>query len=88
MVAICVGVLLLPWGRAPRSGILGEGKYALALALTGLLIYTLVASRRLDLRWWRRRGGHLLTEFARWPRVARERDHLLRAEGLQDAGRP
>jgi hypothetical protein len=53
MFAICMGVLLLPWGRAPRSGILGEGKYALALALTGLLIYTLVASGRLALRWWR-----------------------------------
>lgn len=53
MLAVCVGVLLLPWGRAPRSGILDEGKYALALALAGLLIYALAASGRLDLRWWR-----------------------------------
>jgi hypothetical protein len=53
MFAICLGVLLLPWGREPRSGILSEGKYALALALAGLLIYALAAARRLDLRWWR-----------------------------------
>jgi len=53
MVAICVGVLLLPWGRAPRSGILDEGRYAFALALAGLVIYALVAAGRLDLRWWR-----------------------------------
>jgi hypothetical protein len=38
---------------AARSGILSEGKYALALALAGLLIYALAAARRLDLRWWR-----------------------------------
>jgi hypothetical protein len=52
MFAICVGALL-PWGREPRSGILDEGKYALALALVGLVVYTLSAAQHLDLRWWR-----------------------------------
>jgi hypothetical protein len=53
MLAVCLGVLLLPWSRAPRSGVLGDGKYALALALVGLLLYALAAAERLDLRWWR-----------------------------------
>jgi hypothetical protein len=57
MFAVCVGVVLLPWSKELRSGILGEGKYALALALAlalaGLLIYAVAASGRLDLRWWR-----------------------------------
>ncbi len=52
MLAICVGALL-PWGRDPRSGILDEGKYALALALAGLVVYALSAAQHLDLRWWR-----------------------------------
>jgi len=52
MFAVCVGALL-PWSRAPRSGVVGEGKYALALALAGLLVYALAAARHLDLRWWR-----------------------------------
>src|SRR5262249_31338700 len=47
VLAICVGALL-PWGREPRSGILDEGKYALALALAGLLVYALAAARQLD----------------------------------------
>jgi hypothetical protein len=53
MFAVCVGALL-PWDREPRSGILSEGRYALALALAGLLIYELAAAQHLDLRWWRR----------------------------------
>jgi hypothetical protein len=52
MFAICVGTLL-PWGTEPRSGILGEGKYALALALVGLVFYALSAAGHLDPRWWR-----------------------------------
>jgi hypothetical protein len=52
MFAVCVGALL-PWGREPRSGILNEGKYALALALAGLVMYALAAAQHLDLRWWR-----------------------------------
>jgi hypothetical protein len=53
MLAVCLGVLLLPWGRAPRSGVLGDGKYALVLAFAGLLLCALAAAERLDLRWWR-----------------------------------
>jgi hypothetical protein len=57
MIAVCVGVLLLPWSREPRSGILGEGRYALALALAlalvGLLTYAVGSARRTDLRVWR-----------------------------------
>jgi hypothetical protein len=30
----------------------GEGRYAFALALAGLLVYALTAARRLDPRWW------------------------------------
>ena len=52
MFAICVGALL-PWGRESRSGILDEGKYAVALALAGLVVFALAAARQLDLRWWR-----------------------------------
>ncbi len=52
MFAICVGALL-PWGSEPRSGILDEGKYALALALAGLVVYALSVAEHLDLRWWR-----------------------------------
>jgi hypothetical protein len=52
MFAVCVGALL-PWGREPRSGILDEGKSALALALAGLVVYALSVSQHLDLRWWR-----------------------------------
>jgi hypothetical protein len=59
MFAICAGVLLLPWSKAPRSGILGDGKYALALALAGLIIYALSAAGRLDFRWWRITSGPL-----------------------------
>jgi hypothetical protein len=53
MIAVCVGVVLLPWSRGPRSGILGEGRYALALALVGLLIYAIESLRHTDLRVWR-----------------------------------
>lgn len=53
MIAICVGVVLLPWNREPRSGILGAGKYALALALLGLLIYAIESLRHTHLRVWR-----------------------------------
>jgi len=53
MIAVCVGVVLLPWSREPRSGILGEGRYALALALVGLLIYAIESLRHTDLRVWR-----------------------------------
>ncbi|MGI9092446.1 MAG: hypothetical protein ACR2FF_03165 [Mycobacteriales bacterium] len=52
MLAICIGAIL-PWSEAPRSGILGLGKYALALAAAGLILYTLATTRRLDPRWWR-----------------------------------
>jgi hypothetical protein len=52
MFAVCLGALL-PWGRAPRSGVVGEGRYAFALALAGLLVYALAATRDLDPRWWR-----------------------------------
>jgi hypothetical protein len=52
MFAICVAALL-PWGRDPQSGILDEGKYALVLALAGLVVYALAAAQHLDLRWWR-----------------------------------
>jgi hypothetical protein len=52
MVAACFGVLL-PWGRDFQSGLLGEGKYALALALVGFLLYALSAAELLALRWWR-----------------------------------
>jgi hypothetical protein len=53
MIAVCVGVLLLPWSREPRSGILGEERYALALALVGLLTYAIGSVRNTDLRVWR-----------------------------------
>jgi hypothetical protein len=53
MIAVCVGVLLLPWSREPRSGILGEGRYALALAVVGLLTYAVGNARHTDLRVWR-----------------------------------
>jgi hypothetical protein len=53
MIAVCVGVLLLPWSREPRSGILGEGRYALALALVGLLTYAVGSARQTGLRVWR-----------------------------------
>jgi len=52
MLAICVGAIL-PWSEASRSGILGLGKYALALAVAGLILYALTATGRLDPRWWR-----------------------------------
>src|SRR5262245_59875005 len=52
MLALWVGALL-PWGRGPRSGVLDEGKYALALALVGLVVYALAAAHHIDLRWWR-----------------------------------
>jgi hypothetical protein len=52
MLGVCVGALL-PWGRETQSGILDEGKYALALALAGLVVYALAAAQHLDLRWWR-----------------------------------
>jgi hypothetical protein len=51
VLAICVGALL-PWSRAPRSGIMGLGKYALLLAAAGIILYALTTTRRLDLRWW------------------------------------
>ena len=54
MIAVCVGVVFLPWSREPRSGILGEGRYALALALLGLLIYAVESLRDTELRVWRR----------------------------------
>ena len=54
MITVCAGVVLLPWSREPRSGILGEGRYALALALLGLLIYAIESRRQTDLRVWRR----------------------------------
>ena len=53
MIAVCIGVVFLPWSREPRSGILGEGRYALALALAGLLIYAIGSLRDTDLRVWR-----------------------------------
>jgi hypothetical protein len=52
MFAVCVGALL-PWGGEPRSGVLDEGKYALALALAGLVVYASSVARHRDLRWWR-----------------------------------
>ncbi|PWU21270.1 MAG: hypothetical protein C5B48_11500 [Candidatus Rokuibacteriota bacterium] len=52
MIAVCVGALL-PWGRAPQSGIVDTGKYALVLALAGLAVYAFAAAHQLDLRWWR-----------------------------------
>lgn len=53
MIAVCVGVLFLPWSREPRSGVLGEGRYALALALLGLLIYAIESPRQNKLPVWR-----------------------------------
>jgi hypothetical protein len=53
MIAVCLGVLFLPWSREARSGILGEGRYALALALVGLVIYAVGSLRHTDLRVWR-----------------------------------
>ena len=52
MLAVCVGALL-PWAREPRSGILDGGKYALALALAGLIVHALSVAEHLGLRWWR-----------------------------------
>ena len=52
MFVIFFGVLL-PWSREPRSGLLGDGKYALTCAVAGLLIYALVAAGRVALYWWR-----------------------------------
>jgi hypothetical protein len=53
MIAVCIGVIFLPWSREPRSGILSEGRYVLALALLGLLIYAIENLRHTDLRVWR-----------------------------------
>jgi hypothetical protein len=54
MVGVCVGVVLLPWQSAPfRSGVLGDGKYALLLGAIGLALYALAATQRLHIRWWR-----------------------------------
>jgi hypothetical protein len=53
MIAVCVGVVFLPWTREPRSGILGEGRFALALALVGLVIYAIESLRGSGLRVWR-----------------------------------
>jgi hypothetical protein len=52
MLVVCIGALL-PWTAAGRSGILGDGKYALVLGAAGLTLYALVRLRRLDARWWR-----------------------------------
>jgi hypothetical protein len=52
VLTICIGAIL-PWSKAPRSGILGLGKYALVLAAAGIILYALTTTRRLDLRWWR-----------------------------------
>ena len=52
MFAICLGAVL-PWSREPRSGILADGKYAMACAVAGLLIYALTVNGRVSSRWWR-----------------------------------
>lgn len=53
MIVVCLGVLFLPWSREPRSGILGDGKYALAMAVVGLVIYAVGSVRHTDQRVWR-----------------------------------
>jgi hypothetical protein len=50
--AICLGAVL-PWDRQAQSGVLGNGEYALALALAGLVLYALAAAGQVDLQWWR-----------------------------------
>lgn len=52
MLTICIAAIL-PWSKAPRSGILEQGKYTLVLAVAGLILYAFTTMRRLDLRWWR-----------------------------------
>src|SRR5262249_9889153 len=52
LFAICLGTVL-PWNREAQSGVLSNGKYALAFALAGLVLYALASRRRVDLRWWR-----------------------------------
>jgi ABC-type Na+ efflux pump permease subunit len=52
MAVVCVGALL-PWTEPGRSGILGDGRYALVLAAIGLTLYALAGMKRLDHRWWR-----------------------------------
>jgi hypothetical protein len=52
MLVVCVGALL-PWAERGRSGILGDGRYALLLGAIGLMLFALARVRQLDLRWWR-----------------------------------
>src|SRR5262245_38350083 len=52
LLVICLGAVL-PWGGQAQSGALSNGKYALAFALAGCVLYAFAAARKVDLRWWR-----------------------------------
>lgn len=52
MVLVCVGGLL-PWTEAGRSGLLGDGRYALVLGVIGLMLRASSTTWHPGLLWWR-----------------------------------